>query len=171
MTLEQHTFDHDTLIVADAAYLCAVKYINTVRMRNIDVAISGVRLYLTACEMLGGDLNEVTFPYNGTQARVSIEKKIAPKGEEFVESDWRKNEQMDLCNAILSAMEDEVKHGRADGWQQGILAVIGVRTMMLGIDKSPDIKELCIRHSQQNYNIKISTPSPEDTVNEKEGDR
>lgn len=169
MTLERHTFDRDTLIVADAAYLCAVRYIDTIRMRNIDVAISGVRLYLTACEILGGDLKEVTFPYNGKVHRVSIEARVAGKGQEFVESDWSKEEQMAFCSAIMSAMEDEVSQGRADGWQQGILAVIAVRVMMLGLDKCPDIHKLCVRHSKENYNVTISTPTPEDNMNEKEG--
>lgn len=169
MTLERHTFDRDTLIVADAAHLCAVRYIDTVRMRNIDVAIAGVRLYLTACDILGGDLNEVSFPYNGNMARVSITRQVAPEGVEFEQSDWSKDEQMAFCNAIIDAMDNEVREGRADGWQQGILAVIGVRTMMLGIDKSPDIHKLCIRHSKQNYIITISTPTPEEVSHEKEG--
>lgn len=169
MTLERHTFDRDTLTVADAAHLCAVHYIATNRMRNIDVAIAGVRLYLTACDILGGDLNEVRFPYNGQQVRVAIERKVAGKGEAFVESDWNKDEQMEYCSAIMDAMDKEVQEGRADGWQQGILAVIGVRTMMLGIEKSPDIKKLCIRHSKLNYNITVSTPTPEEVTHEKEG--
>ncbi len=169
MTLERHTFDRDTLIVADAAHLCAVRYIDTVRMRNIDVAIAGVRLYLTACDILGGDLNEVSFPYNGKMARVSIARRVAGKGEEFVESDWSKDEQMQYCSAVMDAMDKEVQDGRADGWQQGILAVIGVRVMMLGIDKSPDLHKLCIRHSKHNYIITISTPTPEEVPHEKEG--
>ena len=169
MTLERHTFDRDTLIVADAAHLCAVHYIATNRMRNIDAAIAGVRLYLTACDILGGDLNEVRFPYNGQTARVSISRRVAVDGEEFVESDWNKDEQMEYCSAIMDAMDKEVHEGRADGWQQGILAVIGVRVMMLGIDKSPDIHKLCIRHSKQNYVISISTPTPVEVPHEKEG--
>lgn len=158
MTLERNTFDNDSLLIADNVHKRTVEYIDTHYLKNVDLALAGVRVYLTACDIIGGPVTEVVFPYAGAIARVTIEAREAEKSEPFEESDIDKEMQKELCEVIFDAMEEPIENNQATGWQNGILAVIGVRVMMLGIDKSPDIKKLCVRHNKKNYNINISTP-------------
>lgn len=129
----------------------AVQKVIELKPEWIDVCASGLRLYLTVCDQLGGPIPEMRFVHNSKPCKLSFNLKEAVDGGEFVANDIDHEKQMEICEAILATAEaNEEGHSLMD------LAICSGRLFMIGYDGlAGTIDKVCFRHAKKNYTMNL----------------
>lgn len=117
----------------------------------VDVCASGIRLYLTVCEQLGGQIPEIRFVHNCKPTRIQFILKEAQEGAEFVANEINKEHQMEIAEAILDVAEaNEEGHSLLD------LAICSARLFMIGYDGlDGTLDKICLRANKKNYTMNL----------------
>lgn len=129
----------------------AVQKVIELKPEWIDVCAAGLRLYLTTCDQLGGEIPELRFVHNNRPTRIQFKLREPHEGAEFVANDIDHEKQMEICEAILTvAEENETGHTLMD------LAICSGRLFLIGSDGlAGTIEKICFRHAKKNYTMNL----------------
>lgn len=117
----------------------------------VDVCAAALRLYLTVCEQLGGEIPELRFVHNSRPTRLQFRLAESVEGEEFVANEINKEHQMAMAEAIL-----DVAEANEDGHSLMDLAIASGRLFMIGYDGlAGTLDKICFRSHKKNYTMNL----------------